>query len=111
MSELTEGIDALAEWKFFQRNMNSYTIRTEPTEHDFDVYYVLEQDSKEIFKHKGSSLIDTYSLFGHNMELLKIMMHHGMDNPKEVTDYFVEETYKALKKFGVLEGVVTIVEK
>jgi hypothetical protein len=75
----------------------AYTIRTEPTGYDFDVYYVLEKDSKEIFKHKGSSLIDTYSLFGHNMELLKIIMHHGMDNLKEATDFFVEETYKVLK--------------
>ncbi len=74
----------------------NYSIRTEPTGYDFDVYYILEQDSKELFKHKGSSLIDTYTLFSHNMELLKIMMHHGKDNSKEATDYFVEETYKTL---------------
>jgi len=71
-----------------------YTIRTEPTGYDFDVYYVLEQDSKEVFKLKGSSLFDTYALFGHDMELLKIVMHHGKNNPKEATDYFVEETFK-----------------
>ena len=71
----------------------NYTIRTEPTGYDFDVYYVLEENSKEIFKHKGSSLIDTYALFRHNIELLKIMMHHGKDNSKEATDYFVEETF------------------
>jgi hypothetical protein len=81
----------------------AYTIRTEPTGYDFDVYYVLEKDSKEIFKHKGSSLIDIYSLFGHNMELLKIIMHHGMDNLKEATDFFIEETFKALKKFNALK--------
>ena len=83
--------------------MNSYTIRTEPTGHDSDVYYILEQDSEEIFKHKGSSLIDTYTLFGHNMELLKIVMHHGKDNSKEATDYFVEETYMSLNKFNLLK--------
>ena len=74
-----------------------YSIRTEPTGYDFDVYYILEQDSKELFKSKGNTLVDTYALFGHNMELLKIIMHHDKDNPKEATDYFVEETYKALK--------------
>jgi len=72
----------------------SYTIRTEPTGYDFDVYYVLEQDSKQLLKIKGGTLFDTYALFGHNMELLKIVMHHGKDNPKEATDYFVEETFK-----------------
>ena len=74
----------------------NYTIRTEPTGYDFDVHYILEQDSKELFKFKGSYLIDTYPLFGHNIELLKIIMHHGMGTPKEATDYFVEETYKIL---------------
>jgi len=72
----------------------NYTIRTEPTGYDSDTYYILEEDFKEVFKLKGSSLFDTYALFGHNMELLKIVMHHGMDNPKEATDYFVEETFK-----------------
>jgi len=70
----------------------SYTIRTELTESG--VYYILEEDSKELFRFKGKDLFDTYALFGHNMELLKIVMHHGMDNPKEATDYFVEETFK-----------------
>ena len=69
-----------------------YTLRTELTERD--VYYILEEDSKELFRFKGKDLFHTYALFGHNMELLKIVMHHGMDNPKEATDYFVEETFK-----------------
>jgi hypothetical protein len=83
----------------------NYTIRREPTGYDFDVYYILEKDSKEIFRHKGSSLIDTYALFRHNMELLKIMMHHGKDNPKEATDYFVGETFKALKMSDLCEVI------
>ena len=83
----------------------SYAIRTEPTGYDFDVCYILVEDSKELFRHKGSSLIDTYSLFAHDMELLKIIMHHGKDNPKEATDYFVEETYKALKKFDLCKVI------
>ena len=70
----------------------TYTIRTEPTKNG--VYYILEEDSKELFRFKGKDLFDTYALFGHNMELLKIVMHHGMDNPKEATDYFVEKTFK-----------------
>jgi len=72
----------------------NYIIRTEPTGHGFDVYYILEEDTRELFKFKRSYLIDTYPLYRHNIELLKIIMHHGMDNPKEATDYFVEETYK-----------------
>jgi len=70
----------------------NYTIRTEPTESG--VYYILEEDTKELFRFKGKSLFDTYALFGHNMDLLKIIVHHGMDTPKEATDYFVEETFK-----------------
>ena len=76
----------------------SYCIRTEPIGYDSDVYYILVEDSKELFRFKGSSLNDTYNLFGHDMELLKIVMHHGMDNSKEATDYFVDATYKVLNE-------------
>lgn len=69
----------------------NYTIRTEPAEGD--VYYILEEDSKELFRFKKSAFMNTYSLFGHNKELVKIVMHHNLDTPKEATDYFVEETF------------------
>jgi len=74
----------------------SYTIRKESTGYDFDVYYILEEDSKQLFKCKGSALYDTYARFG-DIELLKRVMHatdQGIDLPRAATDYFVEETYK-----------------
>ena len=73
-----------------------YTIRKEPVEKDFDVYYILEQDSKQLFKIKGKALYKLYALFG-DVEKLKDTLYvadQGTDLLKAATDYFVEETYK-----------------
>ena len=73
-----------------------YTIRKEPIEKGFDVYYILEQDSKQLFKIKGKALYKLYALFG-DVEVLKRLIQRsdqGTELPKAAADYFVEETYK-----------------
>jgi hypothetical protein len=73
-----------------------YTITREPIEKGCDVYYILEQDSKQLFKIKGKTLYKLYALFG-DVEKLKDALYvadQGTDLPKAATDYFVEETYK-----------------
>ena len=74
-----------------------YTIRKEPIEKDFDVYYILEQDSKQLFKIKGKALYKLYALFG-DVEVLKGVIQRSDQGTellsKAAADYFVEETYK-----------------
>ena len=74
---------------------DTYTIRKEPVEKG-NVYYILEEDSKQLFKIKGKDLYKLYALFG-DVEKLKDALYvadQGVDIPKAATDYFVEETYK-----------------
>jgi hypothetical protein len=73
-----------------------YTIRKEPIEKGCDVYYILEEDSKQLFKIKGKALYKLYALFG-DVEVVKGVIQRsdqGTELPKAATDYFVEETYK-----------------
>jgi hypothetical protein len=72
----------------------SYTIRTESTESG--VYYILEEDSKPLFRFEGKDLFHTYALYG-DIEIVKGMMYasnQGIFAPKAAMDYFVEETFK-----------------
>jgi len=71
-------------------------IRKEPVEKGFDVYYTLEEDSKQLFKIKGKTLFKLYALHG-DVGILKGViqaMDQGTELSKAATDYFVEETYK-----------------
>jgi hypothetical protein len=76
-------------------NYEQYTIRKEPTEEGFDVYYIMEEDSKQLFKIKGNTLYKLYALFG-DVEKLKDAIYATVQRIailKSATDYFVEETF------------------
>ena len=70
-----------------------YTIRKETSEEGSDVYYTLEQASKQLFKIKGKTLYKLYALFG-DVEKQKVITSQSIAIPKAAVDFFIEETYK-----------------
>lgn len=75
-------------------NKNHYAIRKELVEKS--VYYIMEEDSKQLFKIEGKTLYKLYALFG-DTEKLKDAIYATVQSiaiPKAAIDYFVEETYK-----------------
>jgi hypothetical protein len=78
-----------------ESNYEQYTIRKEPIEKGFDVSYIMEEDSKQLFEIKGKTLYKLYALLG-DVDKLKDAIYAIFQRtaiPKAATDYFVEETF------------------
>jgi hypothetical protein len=79
----------------------NYTVKKQPTGYDFDVQYILEDETGAfVLSMKGELLTNLYRNYAKDKEDAKSILNSTYNEPsmpppvpKEAIDYFVEETY------------------